>query len=221
MAGVVGGLFVRRTLSGLPFYFDLKIQMKFMHLTHLTNKKPFSRPGLAFQQLSASSHTQLLALVPTDRIILRSNTTEAVRMSAEIVSFGIGDNTLALASIFNKEDSDESDIDSIAESIAGKEETDDPLVVFDLEDGIPSKIPDIIKLMDVLQPGQNFYGRRENLPKKVRVKLRAFARKEENLDNPAVRHWVDTKDWEPPNTSALSNLMVLIRDMINKAWPNE
>ena len=133
--------------------------MKFMHLTHLTNKKPFSRPGLAFQQLSASSHTQLLELVPTHRIILRSNTTEAVRMSAEIVSFGLGDNTLALASIFNKEDSDESDIDSIAESIAGKEETDDPLVVFDLEDGIPSKIPDIIKLMDVLQPGQNFYGR--------------------------------------------------------------
>lgn len=198
---------MRRTLSGLPFYFDLKIQMKFMHLTHLTNKKP----STAFSQ---QPHT-------TSRTRARSNTTEAVRMSAEIVSFGIGDNTLALASIFDKEDSDESDIDSIAESIAGKEETDDPLVVFDLEDGIPSKIPDIIKLMDVLQPGQNFYGRRENLPKKVRVKLRAFARKEENLDNPAVRHWVDTKDWKPPNTSALSNLMVLIRDMINKAWPNE
>lgn len=141
------------------------------------------------------------------------------KMPAEIASFDLADDTLALASIFDKEDSD--DNDSIADSIAEKEEADDPLVEFDLEDGIPSKIPDMIKLMDVLQPGQNFYGRRQNLPKKVRVKLRAFARKEENQDNPAVRHWVDAKDWEPPNTSALSNLMVLIRDMIDKAWPIE
>ena len=56
-----------------------------------------------------------------------------------IASFNLADDTLALASIFDKEDSD--DNDSIADSIAEKEEADDPLVEFDLEDGIPSKIP--------------------------------------------------------------------------------
>ena len=60
-------------------------------------------------------------------------------LPAEIASFNLAGRSLALASIFDKEDSD--DNDSIADSIAEKEEADDPLVEFDLEDGIPSKIP--------------------------------------------------------------------------------
>jgi hypothetical protein len=93
------------------------------------------------------------------------------------------------------------------------------MTLFDLEEDIPSKITDVLQLMDALSPGSNFSNRRNDCAKKMRVKLRAFARKEEHQNHPAVRHWVRTKNWRPPNKASLSALMVLIRDMINKAWP--
>lgn len=131
----------------------------------------------------------------------------------------VGDASIDLLAAFDS--SDEDSIAAVAEVIDARDETDDPLVEFDLEDDIPSKIPDIIKLMDKLDPDQNYFNRRANLPKKMRVKLRAFARKEENENHPAVKHWVSTKDWRPPNETTLRALMVLMREMINKAWPLE
>ena len=118
------------------------------------------------------------------------------------------------------ENSDDDD-DSIAASADEEEEAVDPLVTFDVEE-IPATITDVIKLMDKLQPGHNYYERQQDSNKecgKTRGKLRAYARKQENATDLAVSHWVQTKSWKPPNRASLSALMCLIRSMINKSWP--
>jgi hypothetical protein len=43
---------------------------------------------------------------------------------------------------------------------------------------------DVLQLMDALSPGSNFSNRRNDCAKKMRVKLRAFARKEEHQNHP-------------------------------------
>jgi hypothetical protein len=126
----------------------------------------------------------------------------------------VDDTSVDLTAVFDIEGSEDESI--AAASIV------DPLLEFELdEDGIPQKITEILVLMDKLDEGKNYSKRREGVAKKIRVKLRAFARKNGNENHPAVKHWLLTKDWQPPNVNTLSALMVLIRDMINKAWPLE
>jgi hypothetical protein len=123
----------------------------------------------------------------------------------------VDETSIDLAAFFDSDDEDSIAVASLV----------DPLVVFELEEDIPNKITGILKLMDKLDEGKNYCQRREGIAKKIRVKLRAFARKDENKNHPGVQHWLATKDWQPPNFQSLSSLMVLIRDMINKTWPLE
>lgn len=95
----------------------------------------------------------------------------------------------------------------------------DPLVTFNVN-AMPSSIGGIIHLMDVLQPNRQYYSRQEDSRgecSKMRGKLRKYANA--NEDKLGVAHWVETKNWKPPSNEALSALMVLIRDMIDKSWP--
>ena len=97
----------------------------------------------------------------------------------------------------------------------------DPLVNFEARSWtMPSSIGEVIKLMDVLQPGRKYYTRQEDKRgecSKMRNKLRNYAKS--NGEHLAVAHWVETKDWKPPSNEALSALMQLIRDMIDESWP--
>ena len=95
----------------------------------------------------------------------------------------------------------------------------DPLVQFKIK-SMPSSISGVIRLMDVLHPGQNYYARQKDGRgecSKMRGKLRKYAKSNEK--KLGVVHWVETKNWKPPNDEALSALMIIMRGMINKSWP--
>lgn len=109
------------------------------------------------------------------------------------------------------------------ESDADSEEEGDILATVQVST-IPSSIDDIVSLMDELledhgQAPQHYYCRQEDSRKgcsNSRGKLRKFAKA--NPDHPAVAHWIQTNQWEPPNQQA-RDLMILIRDMIDTSWP--
>ena len=80
---------------------------------------------------------------------------------------------------------------------------------------MPSSIDEIIHYMDELEPDQDYYERQQDSRggcSGTRGKLRKFAKKEP--DHPAVNHWVETKQWEPPNAASLHALIELIKTMI-------
>lgn len=84
----------------------------------------------------------------------------------------------------------------------------------------PKSIDSIIKLMDKLEPGYNFYDRQVDGRGGcaiMRGKLRKHATKvkKEQRKDIAVQHWIDTKDWCPPNKDAL--LAIIFR--IKKSMP--
>ena len=96
----------------------------------------------------------------------------------------------------------------------------DPLIQFRKIKSMPSSISGVIRLMDVLHPGQNYYARQKDGRgecSKMRGKLRKYAKSNEK--KLGVVHWVETKNWKPPNDEALSALMIIMRGMINKSWP--
>ena len=83
------------------------------------------------------------------------------------------------------------------------------------DNGLPKTLEDIIKHMDELEPDKNYYERQadaRNKCSKTQKKLRDFANK--NPDHEAIRHWVDTKKWQPPDEETLTALMELIKTMI-------
>ena len=49
---------------------------------------------------------------------------------------------------------------------------------------------------------------------KTRKKLRVFARK--NPNNPAVKHWIKTEKWEPPDEDSLITLIGILKKIIDK-----
>ena len=103
----------------------------------------------------------------------------------------------------------------------GEHSSTDPLVNFNIET-MPSSIGEIIRLMDTLQPGREYYSRQEDSRgecSKIRKKLREYA--QSDAEYLGVAHWVETKDWKPPSNEALSALMQLIREMIDESWPRE
>lgn len=74
--------------------------------------------------------------------------------------------------------------------------------------------------MDILHPNCQYYDRQKDGRggcAKMRGKLRKYA--QANDDQLGVKHWIETGDWVPPNDKALSALMIIIRDMIDKSWP--
>jgi len=79
----------------------------------------------------------------------------------------------------------------------------------ELPNEIPSSVDDIIRLMDELEPEEHYCRRSTS---GIRGKLRDFARK--NQDHPAVKHWIETKKWQPPDHETLRALMDLIKTMI-------
>lgn len=84
-----------------------------------------------------------------------------------------------------------------------------------LPDPLPSSIDGIIRLMDKLEPDQGYFDRQADSRggcSGTRGKLRKFARK--NPGHAAVRHWVETSSWQPPNETAFRALVELLKTMI-------
>jgi len=95
----------------------------------------------------------------------------------------------------------------------------DPLIHFKQISSLPNSISDVIRLMDKLQPNRQYYKRQQDSRgecSKIRGKLRKYANA--NKDKLGVSHWIETNKWKPPDEEALSALMVIIRDMIDKSW---
>ncbi|KAL9190424.1 hypothetical protein ACHAXT_007635 [Thalassiosira profunda] len=91
----------------------------------------------------------------------------------------------------------------------------DPLVQFQIA-SMPSSIREVVRLMDKLEPGREYYLRQEDCRgecSKLRGKLRKLR------GDLGVAHWTETGNWKPPNKEALSALMLLIRKTIDDAWP--
>jgi len=66
-----------------------------------------------------------------------------------------------------------------------------------------------------IHPGQDYFERQadsRNGCSKTRGKLRKFAKK--NPDHPAVKHWIATSKWQPPDKATLHAMMELIKTMI-------
>ena len=108
--------------------------------------------------------------------------------------------------------------EAVADQVAPS--STDPLVTFKIKT-MPSSIDDVIHLMDALQPGCRYYARQKTNSRgdcaRMRKKLREYARANES--KLGVAHWIETKNWKPPSHEALSALMILVRDMIDKSWP--
>jgi hypothetical protein len=84
---------------------------------------------------------------------------------------------------------------------------------------LPESIDKIIKLMDTLEPGQDYYdGQQDNRGgcSGTRGKLRKFAKKEENENHPATRHYLATNNWQPPDVETLLALFDLLKTKIIK-----
>ncbi len=82
-----------------------------------------------------------------------------------------------------------------------------------------NSITAIIKFMDKIEPGQNYYKKQQDKRgecSNMRGKLRAYAKKKENDGDIAVAHWQRTSNWAPPNHEALVALIDLIKDMVHK-----
>jgi hypothetical protein len=84
---------------------------------------------------------------------------------------------------------------------------------------LPGSIDKIIKLMDTLEPGQDYYERQQDNRggcSGTRGKLRKFAKKEENENHPATRHYLATNNWQPPDVETLLALFDLLKTKIIK-----
>lgn len=103
----------------------------------------------------------------------------------------------------------------------------------DLSDRIASanldklkSIASIVKFMDEIEPDKKYYERQQDKKgecSKLRRKLREYTKKNEggmigNSDI-AMAYFVKHK-WAPPTHDALGALIDLLRDMIDKTWPN-
>ena len=86
---------------------------------------------------------------------------------------------------------------------------------------MPSSISDVIRLMESYNPTANTTNDNriveENVPRFVVNYESKYVNA--NKDKLGVSHWIQTNKWKPPDEEALSALMVIIRDMIDKAWP--
>jgi len=79
------------------------------------------------------------------------------------------------------------------------------------EEGLTS-LAGIIRYMDRLEPGQNYYKRQQDTRggcSGTRGKLVKYAKT--YPEDPAILHWVQTKKWGPPTQEALDNLIALIK----------
>lgn len=63
----------------------------------------------------------------------------------------------------------------------------DPLVAFDLEEDIPSKITDVLQLMDTLSPGSNFSNRRNDCAKKNEGEAQSIRKKRGAPESPGCK----------------------------------
>jgi len=82
-------------------------------------------------------------------------------------------------------------------------------------DPMPKSITAIIHYMDELEPDEDYYRRQADNRgecSKIRKKLRKFAKK--NPSHPAIKYYVETKDWQPPDEATLNALIDLIKTMI-------
>lgn len=89
---------------------------------------------------------------------------------------------------------------------------DDPMFA---PEAMPASIIAILKYMDELEPNARYFTRQQDTRgecSKTRGKLRKFARA--NPDHPAIAHWVQTKNWQPPDQVSLNHLIALIKTMI-------
>jgi len=83
-------------------------------------------------------------------------------------------------------------------------------------DPMPESITEIIHYMDELEPDKHYYARQADSRgecSKTRKKLRNFAKN--NPDHLATKHWLESKNWQPPDQEALNALIDLIKTMIN------
>jgi hypothetical protein len=69
---------------------------------------------------------------------------------------------------------------------------------------MPRSIDGIIHFMDEQEPDQGYYERQQDNRggcSGIRGKIRKYAKK--NPSHPAVKHWIETKRWEPPDAVSL------------------
>jgi hypothetical protein len=99
-----------------------------------------------------------------------------------------------------------------------EEEAQEQLIIDQLIvelDVMPASIDEIIRYMDHLEPGLHYFERQKdsrNACSKTRGKLRKYAH--QHPDDPAVRHWVESNNWQPPDQKALNALVGLIKTLI-------
>ncbi|CAB9514421.1 expressed unknown protein [Seminavis robusta] len=119
------------------------------------------------------------------------------------------------ASLSKAKEDDETESDDGSEVQAEVQEDADYLDTLAPAD-FPDSIPKVIRLMDQLEPGMNYYERQADNRgecSKIRKKLRDFAQKEP--DHPGIAHWVETKKWKPPNLESLRALIELLKTKID------
>ena len=113
--------------------------------------------------------------------------------------------------------------DSAADGDEGEEEDSVDDDSFVLPDPPPKTLDAIVRLMDELEPdvkaktGETYFARQADNRggcSITRGKLRKLARA--HPDHPAVRHWMETSKWQPPDAATLRAMMDLI-----KAWHNK
>lgn len=84
-----------------------------------------------------------------------------------------------------------------------------------IEEELPTSIDAIIRYMDTIEPGANYHRLQQDSRggcSGTRGKLRKFARKKP--EHPAVRHWIETSNWAPPNKETLNAMIDLLKTMI-------
>lgn len=115
----------------------------------------------------------------------------------------------------NTDEEDDESADSASDSSNSSVHEEEATATPAVPDPLPKTFDDIIRYMDQVEPDKNYYERQEDSrgqASKTRGKVRKFAR--ENPDHPAVRHWIQTSKWQPPDQESLFALMDLIKTMI-------
>lgn len=112
------------------------------------------------------------------------------------------------------------EVDEDEDEIVQEEEVDDEVDEDDdeiaLPDPLPNSLDGLIRLMDEIEPDEDYFERQADNRggcSGTRSKLRKFANK--NNDHPAVRHWVVTRNWGPPDEETCLAMMDLLKTMIN------
>jgi len=190
------------------------------HWLDLVNKEKLGH----LQWPEATKAKEMVATSPTKKVKLED--TKPAAKAKEMVSpsptkkVKLEDTNAPAAKLVKKEKDEESagSEDSIVEGDESEEEDSVDEDDFVLPDPPPKTLDAIVHLMDEMEPevaimtGKGYFEKQADNRggcSKTRGKLRKLARA--HPDHPAVRHWMETGKWQPPNAATLRAMMDLIK----------